>query len=939
MQPETPRPFFTFPRQGTLAMATATLPDAGTASRCQSTPTVTVHDNRLLAVRQIRYNRTADEAADERIERHAFSVTGLPLDSSDARLADSAQPANFRYQCSLSGRPLATASQDAGASQILSDIEGAPVWTRDALGNSRRFAYDSLHRLSAVSDNGVSSEQRVYGETAIVTGANRRGRLLQHDDTAGRISTPAYALTGQPLTEQRQFLADDGKTLESTVYTSRYGYNALAEQGQLTDAAGHHRRQTLNIAGQLAARDLQWAGSSDWLPVLQSIDYDASGQVLREVAGNGVVSDYDYEPQTRRLSTLNTTRPGKPLQALSYQYDPVGNLLGCSDGTVSRRFRRNQAVDGDRAYQYDALYQLLQATGREQAGQQTAALPTALVPLPSDDTDLSAYTRTYDYDRGGNLSAIHHQGSQPYTLAMVISNTSNRALQQSDGLTPSDVDAGFDAAGQLRALSPGQPLGWDARSQLQTVTLVQRDSEASDQESYRYDGHGQRSQKTLNTRTSGTTRSQRVRNLPGLELRDTTQTPDGGSACTVETLQLLQLDGSGRLSVRALHWTLGQPADITNDGLRYSLADPVGSSLLELDDDAAVISWEAYYPYGGTAAWAARSDSEVSYKFVRYSGKERDASGLYAYGLRYYAPWLGRWINPDPGGTIDGLNLFRMVSNNPVTLSDWIGLKGYLLMPLVSQDLMDMAIARNTQRLLTNKTPYEILLPSKQNRQDLNRLLGERRMGEADAVFEKRMANELNEILKLRKQEYGKSDMVPVMNPIAMKNRLNQAAKSAGQVISKTITKNLTEHPVISQLKPGDELQILGHSIAGRPFIGDEQQRLISMEDLARKLHEQKLPDVSLQIVLKGCETADDFSISETPQPGGKVGHRGISPAQALRDALRGRGYQHVQVVGYHGEGERWGFLAEPRARNVRQVWGHGGELARDLKVTFRTVQ
>ncbi|MEE9928114.1 RHS repeat-associated core domain-containing protein [Microvirgula aerodenitrificans] len=651
-------------------MATATLPDAGTASRCQATPTATIHDNRLLAVRIIRYNRLDDEAADERIERHTFSTTGSSLDCSDARLADSAQPANFRYQCSLSGRALATASQDAGASQILFDIEGASVWNRDALGNSQRFAHDSLHRLSSVSDNGVSSEQLLYGETAVVAGANRRGQLLQHDDPAGRVSTPAYALTGQPLTEQRQFFSDDGKTLETTVYTSRHGYDALGTRTSLLDAVGNRRRQTLNVAGQLAARDLQWAGSDSWLPLLQSIDYDAAGQVRHEVAGNGVVSDYDYEPQTRRLSTLNTTRPGKPLQALSYQYDPVGNLLGCNDGTVSRRFRRNQAVDGNRSYQYDALYQLVQATGREQAGQQTAALPT---PRAIDDTDLSAYTRTYDYDRGGNLSAIHHQATQPYTLAMVVSNTSNRTLQQSDGLTPSDVDAGFDAAGQLRALAAGQPLGWDTRGQLQTVTLLQHDDGSSDQENYRYDGHGQRSQKTLTTRTSGTTRSQRVRYLPGLELRDTLQTPDGGSTSTVETLQLLQLDGSGRLSVRALHWTLGQPADIANDGLRYSLADPVGSSLLELDDSAAVISWETYYPYGGTAAWAARSDSEVSYKFVRYSGKERDASGLYAYGLRYYAPWLGRWINPDPGGTIDGLNLFRMVRNNPVSLRDLTG--------------------------------------------------------------------------------------------------------------------------------------------------------------------------------------------------------------------------------------------------------------------------
>ncbi|MFJ2714382.1 RHS repeat-associated core domain-containing protein, partial [Pseudomonas sp. NPDC087346] len=58
----------------------------------------------------------------------------------------------------------------------------------------------------------------------------------------------------------------------------------------------------------------------------------------------------------------------------------------------------------------------------------------------------------------------------------------------------------------------------------------------------------------------------------------------------------------------------------------------------------------------------------------RYSGKERDATGLYYYGFRYYAPWLGRWINPDPAGTIDGLNLYRMVRNNPIALFDTDGL-------------------------------------------------------------------------------------------------------------------------------------------------------------------------------------------------------------------------------------------------------------------------
>ncbi|WP_230381404.1 RHS repeat-associated core domain-containing protein, partial [Pseudomonas guariconensis] len=87
-----------------------------------------------------------------------------------------------------------------------------------------------------------------------------------------------------------------------------------------------------------------------------------------------------------------------------------------------------------------------------------------------------------------------------------------------------------------------------------------------------------------------------------------------------------------------------------------------------------LISQEEYYPFGGTAVWAARNEVEASYKTVRYSGKERDATGLYYYGYRYYQPWAGRWLSADPAGTVDGLNLFCMVRNNPLTFADEEGL-------------------------------------------------------------------------------------------------------------------------------------------------------------------------------------------------------------------------------------------------------------------------
>ncbi|CDM89347.1 protein of unknown function [Xenorhabdus bovienii] len=111
-----------------------------------------------------------------------------------------------------------------------------------------------------------------------------------------------------------------------------------------------------------------------------------------------------------------------------------------------------------------------------------------------------------------------------------------------------------------------------------------------------------------------------------------------------------------------------------NNQIRYSYDNLLGSSQLELDNEGQVISQEEYYPFGGTSIWAARNQTEANYKTIRYSGKERDETGLYYYGYRYYQPWAGRWLSADPAGTVDGLNLYLMVRNNPVTLTDNDGL-------------------------------------------------------------------------------------------------------------------------------------------------------------------------------------------------------------------------------------------------------------------------
>ncbi|WP_162250577.1 RHS repeat-associated core domain-containing protein, partial [Pseudomonas sp. Root562] len=122
-----------------------------------------------------------------------------------------------------------------------------------------------------------------------------------------------------------------------------------------------------------------------------------------------------------------------------------------------------------------------------------------------------------------------------------------------------------------------------------------------------------------------------------------------------------------------------------------------------------IISQERYYPFGGTA-WANGAAVQVSYKTVRYSGKERDATGLYYYGFRYYLAGWQRWLNPDPAGPVDGLNVYNMVRNNPISYRDENGLE---LLPsksagkVKSGALKTLEIEVNTFNLFFFKTQLQ----------------------------------------------------------------------------------------------------------------------------------------------------------------------------------------------------------------------------------------
>uniref|UniRef100_UPI0010357176 RHS repeat domain-containing protein n=1 Tax=Pseudomonas sp. Sample_10 TaxID=2448269 RepID=UPI0010357176 len=323
----------------------------------------------------------------------------------------------------------------------------------------------------------------------------------------------------------------------------------------------------------------------------------------------------------------------------------------------------NQRIEPVNRYVYDSLYQLTEACGWE-AGSASKGPHFSTFDDPAPRAN---FRQVYRYDAGGNLLELTHEGPQNHGHRMLAAAHSNRCLPVLEGVEPDEDDfrRGFDGNGNLLKLQPGQALAWDLRNQLGEVRPVVRDSGVNDRERYVYGADGMRLRKVRETLAHARTLVAETRYLPSLELRK--------YSGTGEVLQVISVQ-AGRSSVRVLHWDSEPPKDSANDQYRYHLNDHLGSCTLELDDDGEVISQERYHPFGTTAWFAGRGEVEASYRTVRYSGKERDATGFYYYGFRYYVAWWQRWLNPDPAGDVDGMNLFNMVGNQPVVFRDEQGL-------------------------------------------------------------------------------------------------------------------------------------------------------------------------------------------------------------------------------------------------------------------------
>jgi RHS repeat-associated protein len=691
----------------------------------------TVHFDSLgrpfLTVALNRWERTKEDGTKELVEeppcqtRIELDIEGNQRAVRDAIVQNGDQQGRIvmRYDYDMLGNRIHQSSMEAGERWMLNDVMGKPLLAWDSRGFERRMKYDALRRPTDlyVTENGVErlAEKIIYGEGQGDV-SNHRTRVYQVKDAAGIVTSVAYDFKGNLQESKRELLPTYKQTVDwqqdplpdHGTFTTRTTYDALNRPLTATSPDGSVYRPTFNEANLLDKVDVNLRGQKDaagvaiWTSFVANINYNPKGQRELIAYGNGATTNYDYDEKTFRLTNLRTTRPaglnglaaqlfGDPtvVQDLRYTYDPVGNITQIGDAALKTANHDGQQIEPINAYTYDAIYRLIEAHGREHIGQTAHDFNTAngnyrdypfagladFIAHPNDLQKLRNYTERYEYDEVGNFEFIRHiaKGGSwtrryEYNEDSLIegekkSNRLTRTTVGNGGDYPEDYgytdSHGEDVHGCMTAINNGTMV-WDFKDQLQQVDLG-----GGGTAYYIYDASGQRVRKVIETQT-GNPQKERIY-LGGFEVYR--EYNGSGSAVMLERESLHIMDDKQRIALVETQTkvngnAVAHPATVQ----RYQFANHLGSASLELTDDARLISYEEYHPYGTTSFQAGRSASELSLKRYRYTAKERDEeSGFYYHGARYYAPWVGRWTSCDP---LHAINLFSYASGTPTVLVD-----------------------------------------------------------------------------------------------------------------------------------------------------------------------------------------------------------------------------------------------------------------------------
>ena len=450
------------------------------------------------------------------------------------------------------------------------DPDSTYAFERDSASWRSRMVYDDDH--AAGEPNHVRGRLAKVEENTDADAAAEVTHLYAYD-ALGNVRVKRVEIEGLTGAKTVEYEHDLAGRVTRLIYPdgsqARYAYDGAGRLSRVRDAEG----RTLAAYTHTAAGNVKT-------------------HVVGEGAGEGVATGtFRYNP---REWVTGIDYPGR--FTVTQQYDNVGNV-------TSQRYRRAAAETNKvAAYTYDNLHRL---TGF--------------------NLDSGANTRSYVYDRNGNINSM-------------VTGSNTLAFNYSSGSTPNRLDSTSGTGEEMFTYNPN---GWMTGKGASTLTYDYRGLTT---------GHG-------SARYLMDPDRRRVKKTVGTAVTYYLRGADGSV--------LAEYSGQN-LSARYVYAGTRRIASVASSA-SYYLADHLGSTRTLIDEAGAVTAAYDYWPYGKVLASSGTGSTHF-----RFTGHERDAESGLDYMLeRSYAFNVGRFLRPDPmQDGYPGISPYAYANNNPLKYVD-----------------------------------------------------------------------------------------------------------------------------------------------------------------------------------------------------------------------------------------------------------------------------
>jgi RHS repeat-associated protein len=553
------------------------------------------------------------------------------------------------------GRRTQIDSPDMGLTETVYDLASnvRQKITANLRATGQAIVYDyDYNRLNSIIYPNFTDNNVAYTYGAPGAADNRANRVVTISDESGT-SESFYGPLGEVVKTINTINVDAG---QPEVYTTEYEYDTWNRLLRLVYPDGEVLTHEYDSGGLVRAIAGEKAGNQ--YAYLNQLDYDKFGQRVFVDFGNGVRTNYSYNPLNRRLSVLKAGK-GRLFQNLTYEYDKVGNILGqANSATVNSPNQLGGATQYQ--YEYDDLYRLTHAEGT----------------FDFEPNKQHSYQLDMVYDSIHNIKAKTqvHNLQQPSGNLIEQKKTTYDWLYAYAGEQPhapthiGERTFSYDANGNQTGWEHDdngtrRTIVWDEENRIQSI------ADNGSTTNYKYNAAGERVIKRgSHGETVYVNQFFVIRNGSNA----TKNVFVGASRIVAKLVKQEKSSINGKK----------KPKGPVEKDLYFYHPDHLGSTAYVTDAKGSVHQHFEYMPFGETFVEQSSGNQLLSYGFT---GKELDTeSGLYYFGARYYDPKTSVWASADPilgaylggkagmGGVFNSFNLglYGYAHLNPVMLVD-----------------------------------------------------------------------------------------------------------------------------------------------------------------------------------------------------------------------------------------------------------------------------